>query len=204
MMVPTNNHVKHANGQKKPLRPGQSVESEAPTIPTPKKEKRPWRKHRTAALAPGQPNAHSKLTDALQSELCGLVMNKATLEDAADHLGLNRTTIWEWRDRGRADPESRYGAASLKGTEFTAKGLVGKLTYLCLMDCNRSQSEPVQCAVFVGSEAYIRAISDELQARVIESAKRLGTEALIVERSLCLPDGARLKTLFGAALLAKP
>ena len=112
MSTPTNNHAK---AQAKRLRAGQPAESQAkgmgPTIPTPKREKRPWRKHRkAAALAPGQPNANSKLTDALQSELCGLIMNKATLEDAADYLGLNRTTIWEWRDRGRAEPESRYGA----------------------------------------------------------------------------------------------
>ena len=61
-------------------------------------------------MALGQPNAHSKLTDQLESELCALITNKATLEDAADYLGINRTTIWEWRDRGRAEPESRYGA----------------------------------------------------------------------------------------------
>jgi hypothetical protein len=100
------------------------TEGMGPTIPTPKREKRPWRKHRKAALAPGQPNAHSKLTDALQSELCGLIMNKATLEDAADYLGVNRTTIWEWRDRGRAQPETRYGAFERAVTKALAAAKV--------------------------------------------------------------------------------
>jgi hypothetical protein len=122
--MPANSHVKHTNGQKKPLRPRAEGEAKGPTIPTPKREKRPWRKHRKAALAPGQPNANSKLTDALQSELCGLIMNKATLEDAADYLGLNRTTIWEWRDRGRAEPESRYGAFERAVTKALAAAKV--------------------------------------------------------------------------------
>ena len=95
-----------------------------PSIPTPKRKKRPWRKHRKAALAPGQPNAHSKLTDELQNELCGLIMNKATLEDAADYLGVNRTTIWEWRDRGRAQPETRYGAFERAVTKALAAAKV--------------------------------------------------------------------------------
>ncbi len=51
-------------------------------------------------------------------------MNKATLEDAADYLGVNRTTIWEWRDRGRAQPETRYSAFERAVTKALAAAKV--------------------------------------------------------------------------------
>jgi hypothetical protein len=80
-------------------------------------------------------------------------------------------------------PELNH-VASLRGTELTGQGLVGKLSYLCLLSYNSSQAEPVQCAAFVGSEANTRATANEVQARLIEHTKRQGGKALIVERDL--------------------
>jgi pyruvate-formate lyase len=87
----------------------------------------------------------------------------------------------ELRNRLAKHPELNH-VASLGGTELTGQSLVGKLSYLCLFSCNRSQAEPVQCVVFVGSETYTSRKCDEYQAHVIEHTKRQGGNALIVER----------------------
>lgn len=42
-------------------------------------------------------------------------MNKAMMEDAADCLGVKRTTICEWRDRGRAESQRRAPEPTVKG-----------------------------------------------------------------------------------------
>jgi hypothetical protein len=57
----------------------------------------------------GRPNPNSKLTNASEEKLCGLVQNQLTLTDACDVLEINRTTVWEWRSLGQRDPDSRYG-----------------------------------------------------------------------------------------------
>jgi hypothetical protein len=101
--------------QRQPI-PRQSIASqaalpEAPiaTSPTPKGP--PWRKRKAKRirLAPGQAHPHGKLNDELERQFCSLIMNQAKIEDAADCLGVHRTTVHTWRALGREQPESRYG-----------------------------------------------------------------------------------------------
>jgi hypothetical protein len=50
-----------------------------------------------------------KLTDELEEEICKLIRGQMTLTDACAWVGINRTCVWEWRTKGQAHPESRYG-----------------------------------------------------------------------------------------------
>jgi hypothetical protein len=60
-------------------------------------------------LMPGQPNPISKLTDALQAKICGLIANGARYEQACLQCNITRATFWNWRVRGTVDPKGRYG-----------------------------------------------------------------------------------------------
>jgi hypothetical protein len=60
-------------------------------------------------LAPGQPNPSSKLTDAVQEKICGLITNGLAYEQACQESDISRTTFWNWRVWGTANPKGRYG-----------------------------------------------------------------------------------------------
>lgn len=60
-------------------------------------------------LAPGQPNVFSKLTDAVQEKICGLIAGGTLYEQACQQCGISRATFWNWRVWGTADPKGRYG-----------------------------------------------------------------------------------------------
>jgi hypothetical protein len=60
-------------------------------------------------LAPGQPNPQSKLTDAVQAKICGLIANGSDYQRACLQCGITRATFWNWRVWGTADPKGRYG-----------------------------------------------------------------------------------------------
>jgi hypothetical protein len=60
-------------------------------------------------LAPGQPAGCSKLTDALQAKICGLISNGDGYQRACQLCGITRSTFWNWRVWGTADPKGRYG-----------------------------------------------------------------------------------------------
>jgi hypothetical protein len=52
---------------------------------------------------------HGKLTDELEEEICKLIRGQMSLTDACAWVGISRVAVWEWRARGQAEPESRYG-----------------------------------------------------------------------------------------------
>jgi hypothetical protein len=74
---------------------------------TPKGKRKNY--HRRKILEPGQAHPHGKLTDEVERRFCSLIMNQAKVEDAADCLGIHRSTVHDWRAWGRERPESRYG-----------------------------------------------------------------------------------------------
>jgi hypothetical protein len=60
-------------------------------------------------LAPGQPTPDSKLTDAVQEKICGLITSGLAYEQTCQLCGISRTTFYHWRVWGTADPKGRYG-----------------------------------------------------------------------------------------------
>jgi hypothetical protein len=60
-------------------------------------------------LAPGQPSPYSKLTDAVQEKICDLIAAGAVYESACQQCNISRPTYWNWRVRGTADPNGRFG-----------------------------------------------------------------------------------------------
>jgi hypothetical protein len=60
-------------------------------------------------LAPGQPTPQSKLTDAVQDKICGLIADGAPYAIACRQCDIARATFWNWRVWGTADPKGRYG-----------------------------------------------------------------------------------------------
>jgi hypothetical protein len=50
-----------------------------------------------------------KLTDEVEEQICKLLRSQMSFSDACAWVGINRVTIWEWRTKGKAKPESRYG-----------------------------------------------------------------------------------------------
>jgi hypothetical protein len=96
--------------------PARVAEEAAPAVSAlkeksePKYAKRPWMKKRKAArLRPGQPNYRSKLDDEIEEKICGLIRVGLSDQDAGRLAGISRETIWDWKCRGEAEPESRYG-----------------------------------------------------------------------------------------------
>jgi hypothetical protein len=75
----------------------------------PKSPKSPPKKKRGLKLKPGQPSAHSKLTDEIKQQICNVVSSGQSLETAAMMCRINRTTIRNWRLRGQEDPAGPYG-----------------------------------------------------------------------------------------------
>jgi hypothetical protein len=61
-------------------------------------------------LRPGQPCAGSKLDEALTRELCGLLEDQMTLEDACAMVGIQRNAVWEWRTKGQSGEHPAYEA----------------------------------------------------------------------------------------------
>lgn len=79
-------------------------------------------------LAPGQPNSISKLTDALQAKICGLIADGAPYAIACRQCDITRATFWNWRVWGTADPKGRYGRffAAIKKALSEKKGLISR------------------------------------------------------------------------------
>jgi hypothetical protein len=78
--------------------------------PEPKYANRPWMKKRKARrLRPGQPSIRSKLDDEVEEKICRFVRAGLPEQDAGRLAGISRETIWDWKCRGEAEPESRYG-----------------------------------------------------------------------------------------------
>jgi hypothetical protein len=85
---------------KKLTRPGKPV-----TFVTPKVKTR--NHHMRRKLRPGQPNALSKLDNALEKKICGFIASGMVWEDACQLCGIHRKTAWDWKCRGDAG-ERRY------------------------------------------------------------------------------------------------
>jgi hypothetical protein len=60
-------------------------------------------------LRKGQPEATSKLDDALERRFCRLVREGLSYERCTDLVGISRQTLYDWLNRGSAEPETRYG-----------------------------------------------------------------------------------------------
>jgi hypothetical protein len=97
------------------------------TIVTPKVKTRSH--HMRRKLRPGQPNALSKLDNALEKKICGFIARGMVWEDACQLCGIHRKTAWDWKCRGDAG-EPRYVQFLEKTSlaELRAKALlIGKI-----------------------------------------------------------------------------
>jgi hypothetical protein len=74
----------------------------------PTRSGRPGRPARLKRRA-GQVGPPSKLDNALQKKLCGMIAGGLRQEDACQLCGITRVTLYNWRTAGAAKPYSRYG-----------------------------------------------------------------------------------------------
>src|SRR5262249_29785362 len=99
----------YETGPQKNLEPAGRAAA-AQTTPT----TRAGRKHGGKKGGPGpragQPCAGSKLDEALTRELCGLLEDQMTLEDACAMVGIQRNAVWEWRTKGQSGEHPAYEA----------------------------------------------------------------------------------------------
>jgi hypothetical protein len=72
--------------------------------------RRKARKSVRLKVRPGQPCAGSKLDCALTKQLCELIEDQLTLEDACTIAGVSRKAVWEWRGRGQQEENPAYVA----------------------------------------------------------------------------------------------
>jgi hypothetical protein len=69
----------------------------------------PKRKSRALPRKPGQPTGHSLLNDEIEKRICSFVARGHSFESSCLAVGINRTTLQNWRQRGMEDPSGRYG-----------------------------------------------------------------------------------------------
>ncbi len=82
----------------------------------------PKKRSRRLRRKPGQPSAHSKLTNELQQRICNIVASGQSRERAASLCRINRATIRNWLLRAQDDPRGRYAefAAALEEADDQA------------------------------------------------------------------------------------
>jgi hypothetical protein len=73
------------------------------------RKSRPKRKSRALPRKPGQPTGHSLLNDDIEKRICSFVARCHGYESACLAVGINPTTLRNWRQRGMENPNSRYG-----------------------------------------------------------------------------------------------
>jgi hypothetical protein len=80
------------------------------------------RRIKRKGLARGQPHPHSKLTAALTRKLCAtLGADSIAIETACRLNDISKETYYNWYDRGKAEPESPYGAFTREVDRAQAK-----------------------------------------------------------------------------------
>src|SRR5271165_6525017 len=60
-------------------------------------------------LLPGQPCIGSKLCDELEERILGFIASGMSQTDACGLVDISRETLYRWKEKGAAEPESRYG-----------------------------------------------------------------------------------------------
>src|SRR5260221_6971114 len=64
---------------------------------------------RAKRLRPGQPALVCKLDNRLEAKFCEYVKEGLPYESCAALVGISKQTFYSWRNRGEAEPDSRYG-----------------------------------------------------------------------------------------------
>lgn len=168
-------------------------------------------------LPPGRP---SKLTDALQAQLCDHVDKCNSLEDAAALCGLERSTVFRWMQKGREQSRGRYrdffnaieAAKAGRRKKFAATMLTHGFKHWQALAwlAERTDPERFGLRIKVQVNEELERILDKLQRqltpqeyeRALEAISQPddSSEALGEDSSIQRPPGSGLSVAVGAAL----
>jgi hypothetical protein len=145
-----------------------STQTDATAVKAPKaKRYKHHLKRKTGAQGVG---TTGKLTDEMEEEICKLIRGQMTLIDACAWVGIHRNVVWEWRAKGQADPESRYGQfeRAIEKAYMVAKAYLIR---------GVAQHQDVKGKLFILKNRY----PDEFRDRIVQEVSGPGGTAVPVD-----------------------